>query len=235
MNSISLDRATSLLYSDFSRANPFGHTETGFNRRDSVQLLTEGFRRITSEGISLKASRGANAYALPYVSHISNVPLFSSNYDMFDFDIPFYQLVISGLIPYTTRPFNASADLNRLTLLALSTATPVHYEFIYESPTLFTDSDYNTLFFAHFDGWINEALEMYRIFDQIIGDVANSKIISHEIDPDRFERVYGLAETHIHETSFECGKTIRVNFQTYEVHVNGNLVDTSSVIRNIRA
>jgi hypothetical protein len=232
MTSVSLDRATSMLYSDFSRANPFGYAESGFNRRDSVQLLTDGFKRITDAGISLKASTSANAYALPYVSHISNIPMFSSNFDVFDYDIPFYQTAISGLIPYTTRPFNASADLNRLTLLALVTGTPVHYEFIYESPGLFTDSDYDDLFFAHFDTWVDEALAMYHAFGNIIGDVSNSRIVRHAVDPEQFTRTFGLPEMHIQETEFECGKVIRVNLQTYEVFVNGNPVNTSGIIRD---
>jgi len=223
IDTISLDRATSLLYSDFStaraRRSPDG--ETGFNRRDTVQILTDGFRRLNDEGISILA-QSANAYALPYVSHISNVPLFSSGYDIFDFDIPFYQIVIRGLIPYTTNPFNASADLNRLTLLALSTGTPIHYEFIYESPADFTDSDYSRLFFAHFSSWVDDALEKYRLFDEIIGDIMNEQIVGHT----------RLSDNEI-ETEFEGGRTIRVNFDTNQLRVDGRLVDTGLSVRGV--
>ncbi|MCL1831513.1 MAG: DUF5696 domain-containing protein [Oscillospiraceae bacterium] len=231
IKTVSLDNATKMLYSDFSRENPYGHSyaKTGFNRRDSVQLLTDGFEKFTGAGISIMASQSANAYALPYVSHISNVPMYSSKYDMFNYDVPFYQIAISGLIPYTTKPFNQTADLNRLVLLALSTGTPVHYEFIHENPNQFTDSDYNTLFYASYDKWVDEAVEMYKIFDRIIGNVANQRIVSHENDPDRLTRkATEPPEPDVYETTFEDGTKIRVNLKTYEVQVNGKTVDAIS-------
>ena len=236
ITTVSLDNATSMIYSDFSRSNPFEYANTGFNRRDSVQLLTEGFRKLNADGISIKASTSANAYALPYVTHISNVPMYSSAFDLFDYDIPFYQIAISGLVPYTTRPFNASADLNQLVLLSLVTGTPLHYEFVYENPSEFTDSDYNTLFYAHYDSWIDESLEMYDFFNKVIGSVVNQTIVSHVRDPNRM--VDGVLRTpdlptepHIHETKFADGTVIRVNLQTYQVWLNAQEIDTSTLRR----
>jgi hypothetical protein len=211
---ITLDRATALLYSDFttsrSRTGPNG--TVGFNRRDTMQVLTEGFAKLDSAGISILA-QSANAYALPYVDHISNVPLFSSNYDVFDYDIPFYQIVIHGLIPYTTRPFNQAADLDRLTLLALSTGTPIHYEFIYTNPGEFSDSAYNKKFYASFHAWADDAVAQYNTFNSIIGDVVNQRIVRHT----------RLSATET-ETQFEGGKVVYVDFDSGEVRVNGNPV-----------
>ncbi|MCL2036178.1 MAG: DUF5696 domain-containing protein [Oscillospiraceae bacterium] len=211
INTISLDNATSLLYSDFSRKNPFGNIY--FNRRDTVQILTEGYAKLNSAGISILA-QSANSYALPYVSHISNVPLSSSNYDIFDYDIPFYQIVIHGLIPYSTTPFNASSNLNALTLLAISTATPVHYQFMYEDAGEFNDSEYDNLYFATFDGWENDAVNTYKMFDELIGDVLHERIVKHtRLEDDEFETV------------FESGKTIYINLRTSELAINGVTVD----------
>jgi hypothetical protein len=211
ITSVSLDQATWMLYSDFSRTNPWGNIY--FNRRDTVQVLTEGFKRLNDAGISIMA-QSANAYALPYVSHISNVPMSSSNYDILDYDVPFYQIVIQGLIPYSTTPFNANSNLSALTLLSLSTGTPVHYEFMYESAGVFNDSDYNKKFFASFHGWADEAAANYKMFDELVGDVINTKIIGH--------KRLGINE---YETVFEGGKTVYVNLNTEELKINGNTVD----------
>jgi hypothetical protein len=214
---ISLDNATTLLYSDFSRRNPFGTIY--FNRRDTAQILTEGFEKINDAGISIMA-QAANAYALPYVSHIANVPMSSSNYDMFDYDVPFYQIVIQGLIPYSTTPFNANSDLNALTLLALSAGAPVHYEFIYTNAGEFNDSDYNSKFYASYDGWGAEAVKMYKMFDEIIGDVINVPIVKHR-------RIIENEVQTAFETEFANGKTVYINLSTYELRVNGQRVDLS--------
>jgi hypothetical protein len=215
INNISLDEATYMLYSDFSNARvriaPSGMV--GFNRRDTAEILTNGFGRMNEAGISIMA-QSANAFALPYVSHVSNVPLTSSNYDIFDYDVPFYQIAISGLIPYSANPFNAAADLDRLTLLALSTATPIHYEFIYENPGEFSDSSYSKKFYASFHGWVDESIDKYKMFNDIIGDVVNERIVS-----------YTWTSANESETVFESGKTITVNFAGSRVRVNGEPVD----------
>ena len=54
-------------------------------------------------------ANGANAYALPYVQEITDVPLQSSGFDVFDEDIPFYQMVMHGVKSYGTSAVNASA------------------------------------------------------------------------------------------------------------------------------
>ena len=203
ITTISLDNATTLLYSDFSSGRK------NFNRRDTVRVLTEGFKKINDAGISIMA-QSANAYALPYVSHISNVPLSSSDYDIFDYDVPFYQLVVKGLIPYTTKPFNASSNLDALTLLAISTATPIHYEFIYSGPGNFNDSIYNSKFYADYFDWIGDSINAYKAFNELVGDVAGTRIESH--------KRLGVNEF---ETTFEGGKKIYINLSTYELRVDG--------------
>ncbi|MCL2071443.1 MAG: DUF5696 domain-containing protein [Oscillospiraceae bacterium] len=211
ITSISLDNATTLLYSDFSRRNPFG--EVYFNRRDTVQILTEGFKKLNDAGISILA-QSANAYSLPYVSHISNVPLHSSNFDIFDYDVPFYQIVVSGLVPYSTTPFNASSNLNSLTLLAISSATPVHFEFIYENPGDFNDSGYNNKFYASYRDWLDDSIDAYKMFKDLVGDIAGERIVRHE-----------RLSVGEYETVFEGGKTIYINLASNELKIDGNTID----------
>ena len=49
---------------------------------------------MRSEKISTVFADGANSYVLPYVTNVSNVPVYSSGFNVTDFDIPFYQMVI---------------------------------------------------------------------------------------------------------------------------------------------
>ena len=118
--------------------------------------------RRTHQHATLLAS-GANAYALPYVDYLTDVPVTSSNFDLFDYDIPFYEIVIHGYLPYTTKAVNASANADDTIMLALLTATPVHYDMMYADPNDFTDSDYETLFYSNYKGWL-EPLSLIHIF-----------------------------------------------------------------------
>lgn len=220
ITSISLDNATSLLYSDFSRKNPYGGTY--FNRRDTAQILTEGFKKLTDAGISIMAQT-ANAYALPYVSHISNVPLSSSNYDIFDYDVPFYQMVIQGLIPYSCEPFNGNPNVDEIMLSAIAVAAPPHYEFMYNDPADFDDSLYNKKFYTDYKDWVDDSVSTYNMFESLVGDLVGVRIVSHE-----------RLSVGEYQTEFEGGKKIYINLSTRELKIDGKPINLQEFKQGVR-
>lgn len=205
ITTISLDNATTLLYSDFSREN--------YSRTDTMNKLVDGYKQFKDAGFTLLAS-GANAYALPYVDYLTDVPVTSSNFDLFDYDIPFYEIVIHGYLPYTTKAVNASANANDTIMLALLTATPVHYDMMYADPNDFTDSDYETLFYSNYKGWLEPSAKVYKLYQDELKDFANLHITG-------YNRISGDEM----ETEFDGGKTIKVNTREMTLTVNGKEID----------
>lgn len=205
INTISLGDATTLLYSDYSREN--------YSRTDTMNILVDGYKQFKDAGFTLLAS-GANAYALPYVDYLTDVPVTSSNFDLFDYDIPFYEIVIHGYLPYTTKAVNASANANDTIMLALLTATPVHYDMMYADPNDFTDSDYETLFYSNYKGWLEPSAKVYKLYQDELKDFANLHITG-------YNRISGDEM----ETEFDGGKTIKVNTREMTLTVNGKDID----------
>lgn len=205
ITNISLATATSNLYSDFSRGI--------YTRADSENILKDGYQSVKDSGMTLLGN-SANAYALPYVDFLTDIPLYSSNYDLFDYDIPFYEIVIHGLIPYTTKAINASADASDLILLAFATGTPVHYDMMYADPNDFTDSEYDSLFYSNYKGWIDSSAQVFQLFKENISELTTQKIVSHK-----------YLSTNVTETVFENGKTIVVDTANNKVSVDGNTID----------
>lgn len=208
---ISLNQAANTLYSDFSRFNK--NNRNYFVREDTVEILQNGYQKLKDDGFTILAEN-PNQYMLKYVDYIKDVPLYSSNYDIFDYDIPFTEMVLHGLIPYTTKAINRSADAQELRLLALATGTPVHYEMMYEKPNKFADSDYDTLYYTYYLGWIDNAANEYKLFKDVISSVSDAKIND-----------YNRINSKEIETTFDNGATIYVNLETEEVKVNGKTVD----------
>lgn len=176
LTSISLTQATSLLYSDFSRKNVDG--ESLIVRQDSIDVLTTGYKQLNDAGISIVAQE-CNAYALPYVSSITNVPLYSSNYDMFDYDVPFYQMVIHGYIPYSSKAVNASSSANELRLLSLMTGSAIHYDMMYNSPNDFQDSEYDKYYYTNYEGWSEIAANDYKMYNDIASGIKDATIVDY--------------------------------------------------------
>lgn len=214
LSSISLTQATSLLYSDFSRKNLDG--ESLIVRQDSIDVLTAGYKQLNDAGISIVAQE-CNAYALPYVSSITNVPLYSSNYDMFDYDVPFYQMVIHGYIPYSSKPVNASSNANELRLLSLMTGSAMHYELMYNTPNDFQDSKYDKYFYSNYEGWLEIAANDYKMYNEIASGIKDATIVKYTRNGKKNFTV-----------EYSDGNTITVDTEKLTLSVNGqekNLAD----------
>ncbi len=204
---ISLNQASHTLYSDFSRKNKDGRPY--YTRTDAMGILMEGYQKLKDSGLTIM-SENANQYMLKYSDYIKDVPLYSSNYDIFDYDIPFAQMVLHGLVPYTTKAINKSANAQELRLLSLVSGTPIHYEMMYKNPNKFADSEYDGLYYANYIGWIDYAGSEYKLFSDTISKVSDSYITDYE----------RISDTEYRST-FENGTTIYVNLDTQEIEVDG--------------
>lgn len=204
IGAISVGNGTSLLYSDYS-----GSANKKTSRQQAVENLKKSYEIINNSGIKFAAS-ACNDYALKYVDSIRNIPLYSSGFDLSDYDIPFYQIVIHGYIPYTSKARNASASADELFLLSVVTGTPLHYDFMYESPNELTDCKYEKLFYTHYEGWLDVAAEEYKFFNENISGVSGSAITDHK-----------FLSPKVVECTFENGTVITADLENYTMKING--------------
>ncbi len=204
---ISLNQASSTLYSDFSRKNSAGRAY--YTRTDAKEILAAGYQKLADSGLTIM-SENANQYMLKYSDYIKDVPLYSSNYDIFDYDIPFAQMVLHGLVPYTTKAINKSANAQELRLLSLVSGTPIHYEMMYKNPNKFADSEYDSLYYTNYIGWLDYAGGECKLFNETIAKVSDSYITDYE----------RISEYEF-RSEFENGTTIYVNIDTQEIEVDG--------------
>ncbi len=211
ISAISLEQATNMLYSDFTT-----NTVKQTSRQKAVEYLKACYQIIKDNNLTFVAD-ACNDYALQYVDYIRNVPLYSSNFDVYDYDIPFYEIVIHGYIPYTTKAKNASSSADEMYLLAVATGTPVHYEVMYENPNEFTDCAYDTLFYTYYGGWLEIAAAEYRVTQDFIKTLADETITDFE-----------YLERDVVQTKFSDGTVIKADLGELTLEINGtniNLAD----------
>lgn len=99
----------------------------------------------------------------PYIDKINNVPLYSGGYDIFDEDVPFYQIVLHGLKSYSTEPINGSADDRKLMLSAIASGSNPHYDMIGESAAAIKGTELDGLYYAHYDNWTEQAAKDFLL------------------------------------------------------------------------
>lgn len=181
LSRVSLGSMTSALYGDYGKK--------AISRDQAVSLLTESYQTLTDSGIDVLADT-ANGYALPYVKEITNVPLQSSGYDIFDEDIPFYQIVMHGLKSYSGASVNQSATPADTILLSVASGSNLRYDLIGEETSVLKDTALDELFYSSAEDWTAEARNAYRFTSDVLGGLGSQKIVDYVRKDDKITTTY---------------------------------------------
>ncbi len=193
------------------------------SRFDTMNTITEGYKKA-SESVGEILCDGANAYVLPYATQITNVPVYSSGFNLTDYDIPFYQMVIHGYIPYSTKPINASSNTGETFMLSLAAGSNIHYDMIYEDASEIKDTDYDDLYYTNYAGWIDMAATQYNLSKEILSGVSDMVISKYEISED------GNVITTTYSKDGGSDVTIVIDKAAGTASVDGNVIDLGNAI-----
>ncbi len=204
ISNISLGSATTVIYGDYGRNSV---------SREKFKLNLQSYLEEMKGSIDSILASGANAYVLKYVDHVSNVPLNSSRFDLFDQEIPFYQIVMSGLKPVSTTAVNGDAQVADLVLRAIASGSNLRFDLLDESADELKDTRYDKYYYANCEYWIEDAAACYKFADQVLSKTAGSTITEYNV----------LSETQI-ETVYANGTKTVVDLEARTVDVNGKTI-----------
>ncbi|RXZ84031.1 hypothetical protein EBB07_02715 [Paenibacillaceae bacterium] len=183
--------------------------DTLYSDHDAKSLadrsVTAGVWKKSLEDMRSKVGKTAvdygYAYTLGLVDRIDNIPVYASNYTYEDGAVPFYQIAIHGLVPYTVSPSNLRDDPQLEFLRALEYGALPSYELTYEPTTKLARSMMERLYSAQYSTWIDQAVAEYETFAKLKAHVKDMAIINHE----------QLSE-HVFRTTYEDGSYVIVNY-----------------------
>ncbi|MNR11607.1 hypothetical protein D3C85_1279140 [compost metagenome] len=207
---IALHSIGSTLYSDFKR-DMLAKNSTG-------QLWKEGLQAASSQ-IGGMMFDHADAYVFPFAESITDVPLYASNFDSEEREIPFYSMAVSGLIPAFSEPINLSSDPEQYVLKLIETGTYPAYRLICEDGSKLKGTDEDDLFSAEFHQWQDD---MSRQFEQINKALmpVRGQVISHH------ERIaHG-----IYRTTYGNGKSVLINYTDKAVTLGQDHVEAKGYL-----
>lgn len=145
------------IYSDFS---------------DEQQMSKDSYTSVVEDKLNEIESYlvyGGNYYSLANAIAVLSAPYISSRANIFDYEIPFYEIVLSGLVSYSFDAINRSDNPMYLILKSMETGACLNYE-------ISSDDDIK---------YIINSLDSY------IGDISlisSVKIVSHERINDNLSR-----------------------------------------------
>ena len=181
MTNVSLGSLSSALYGDYGKQ--------AISRDRAQEIITSAYQTVTDAGLTVLGDT-ANAYVLPYLQELTNLPLQSSGFDIFDEDIPFLQLVLHGIVPYAATAVNASATPNETVLLSIATGSSLHYDMIAEETSVLKDTDLDTLYYANADLWIDAATEAYAFSKDVLSGLGDQTITDYVRDGNTITTTY---------------------------------------------
>lgn len=172
INKISLGKSLSVLYGNYGR--------NSVSRGDMKNYITDSLKKCSDIYI---LAEYPNAYALPYTDYITDVPLSSGQYDIFDYDIPFYQMIIHGFIPYSSEPVNFSPNPQYQLLKSVVYGSALQYDLIHENSDTIKDTEADIYFSGGYD-MIAQDYEKTAFF---INSTKSSAICDFKIFADGFQ------------------------------------------------
>lgn len=204
-NGITFQRIGSLIYRDYSSSHPYTKQETSQKWTDMVAK--------TDEELGVSASRGGNQYILNSVDRLMDIPIESTGYFFTDEDIPFYQMVVHGLIPYSSQPFNLFYDQQLQKLKAIEYGNMPYYQLTYGDSVDMKYTAYSELFTSKYDNWKEDVIQDYKEINNRLGKTASMYMIKHE-----------KIKEDVYQVTYEEGIKVIVNYSDVQQNVNGNQV-----------
>ena len=201
-----VDNAASALYGDYGKKN--------ISRSKAMSNAEEAFSKLSEQLDNGFIADGANAYAFPYVSRITDVPMSSSRFDLFNEDIPFYQIVMHGLIPYSTTAVNGDPDHDTLLLMAAATGSSLSYDMLYEETSELKDTDYDKYYYANYRYWADSAADEYKQLSPLLDKVSASTITGYDVSED------GNSIT----TTYSDGTVVRVDLKAKTIDYGSGFI-----------
>lgn len=202
LNSICLGRMGEVLTGDYN-VNDLK------DRNEVEDIYTDVNKLFEDAGFKI-ANVGANSYMLGGTSVLFELPNTSSTHYMTDESIPFYQMVVHGLVSYSGEAINQSGDPQRSLLNAVEYGAGLFYRWMYADDIEMYDNYYEDMYALNYVSWLDNAIDSYKRYNEELGHTAQLRMINHKRISDDLSL-----------TQYEDGTSVYVNYSNAEITVDG--------------
>lgn len=157
----------------------------------AVEEQIKAFENLAAKGINKLAIEAPYAYALEYASNAYNVPYQSTQYEILDYTIPFYQLVINGLFDYSGQSVNEKSELGlqEHIMRCIETGSNPAFTFTFDDSTELLQTDYNTYYYTLYSRWLEDVKTMSDTLNGL--DIYSCRLVDHtRLDNDVYKVTY---------------------------------------------
>lgn len=194
------------------------NTTYGSSRDENSKLQQGIISKLRSEVGHVIGFR-SNFFAVPFVDSMARM-VNDYSYDLFtQTGVPFAQIALHGLVPYSSEPSNLRDQFHIGFLHALEYGENPSYLFTYSASDDLKHLNNVYLYSPAYTEWEQTAVQEYQKWNEALGDVQDQFITGHrEIAP------------QIKETTYENGKKIVINYSHAPYSYEGQMIASDSYL-----
>ena len=170
------------------------------SREAAMKMRQEKLARLNESGTGILLN-GGFAYAVPWASVITDMALDDQSFGITDVSVPFYQIALHGLVPYTGRAINLAEDYAKNLLKTIESGAGLYFSFMIEETAVLQETKFRQFYANEYDKWIGDADVLYRQFSADFAGLYSQAIVDHAI-----------LSPGVTLTEYEDGTRIIVNF-----------------------
>jgi hypothetical protein len=188
------------------------------SREASMKMRQEKFNELISQGTGIMFLTG-HAYAAPYADFIVDIALDDQSFGITDVPVPFYEIVLHGLVPYAGRAINLAEDYTKHLLKTIESGAGLYFSFMTEETAILQETKFRQFYANEYGKWVNDADALYKRFAADFGHLYNQAITDHVI-----------LSPGVTITSYEDGTRVIVNASDFAVNYYGRYISANNYV-----
>lgn len=189
------------------------------DKEEAKRILRENFELINQEYTILLEN--PNDYTFKYVDYITDLPYGSNQFNLFNEDIPFAQLVFDGYISYSTTAINdePQKDMSEFMLKCIETRSNPKFTLMYEDESILERTKFTYLFTVNYAEQKDKITAFYKEYNDFYKKVNTASIDKHEIIDNDIRRI-----------SYDNGIVVYVNYGSKPKSIDGKGISPMSYL-----
>ncbi len=217
LTNLSIKNLGSTLASDYKRHNEiFKHTAYDETLKSLEYAKANGIENLTLYN--------PYDFAFKYTTNALEVPYEATQYEIFDYSIPFYQLVVSGLFDYSGEVINANDEKGKQwhIMHILETGSNISFTFSYEDSSKLIQTNYKNYYYTQYNKWTEDVVEVLDKINEL--GIHNAELSKHERIANKVYKVTYTGNTNIE---------IILNYSDASYEVDGQVIAAKDYIYNL--
>lgn len=200
----------STFFSDFNKSKVV-------TRQESKRITENILKSVKEEGHILLTTPMIDN--IRYADTVVGIPLYSNQDRITSRSVPFLQMVLSGLVPYSGDAYNGTEDTVWLRLKMAETGAIPYFSLFYEDNTVLRYTGFNNMSTNNYTLWFDEAVSLYKEFKELRAVLEGACIARHE-----------EVGNNVYKTSYDNGYTVYVNYSDDRVMTQGVTIDACDYV-----